>query len=119
LAARGESGRSPTIEGGAPVPGLIATRGAHGVDGLQIPRRRLCDPTNPNKSRLVHIALPEPGTGDAAPMNWVLNENAGQFMMDRAPAIRFNHDQASLLRRILDEILSAPTDKRSRKDAMK
>jgi hypothetical protein len=101
LAARGEAARSPTIEGGAPVLGLIATRGAHGVDGLQILRRRLCDPNDPGSNRLIHIALPRPGAGDAAPMNWVLNEAAGQFMRDEAPKTAFNEHQAGLLARML------------------
>jgi hypothetical protein len=118
LAARGEAARSPTIEGGAPVIGLIATRGAHGVDGLQILRRRLCHPDDPGKNRLIHIALPRPGAGDAAPMNWVLNEAAGRFMLSEAPAIWFNDNQARLLADILDEILSASNNRRWEKEAV-
>ena len=95
--------KSPTIELAAPVLGLIATRDAHAADALQILRRRLCEP-GARTGPLFHIALPEPGAHEAAPMNWVLNQMASTFLLDIAPAVPFNQTQAGRLRGMLDAI---------------
>ncbi len=112
-AARGEARRSPTVEGLAPVLGLIATRAAHGDDGLQILRHRLCDPHHSGHGHLFHIALPKPGPEEAAPMNWVLNDEARTFLLDHAPKLGFNVYQAQQLARTLDQIVDAHAKQQS------
>jgi hypothetical protein len=115
-AAHGEDGRSPTVEGIAPVIGLIATRAAHGDDGLQILRHRLCVPGHPEQDRLIHIALPVPGPKQGAPMNWVLNDVADRFLLDHASNIPFNLNQAAQLARVLDGITGAHATKQASRD---
>jgi hypothetical protein len=91
----------PTYD--APVIGLLSTRDAHAEDGLAILRNALC-----KDNRMVHIALPKPDTakGQAAPMNWVLNQAAWRFMMVDAPTACFNRQQAVLFRNTVDGVLS-------------
>lgn len=95
----------------APISGLYAIRSAHGLAALHALRRELCDadPDSPDGAlRLVHLSLPkpDPGLGEAAPMNWVLNERTRAFMLGKAfdtapldaPAwTPFNAGQAGLL----------------------
>lgn len=94
----------------APIFGLAATRSAHGRDALNILRRDFCraqtgeegDP----KVRMIHIALPkpDPSKNEAAPMNWVLNPAACDYMLNKAPWISFNVRQAERLKATLDAV---------------
>ncbi|MCE9522740.1 MAG: patatin-like phospholipase family protein [Alphaproteobacteria bacterium] len=94
----------------APIFGLAATRTAHGRDALNILRRDFCraqtgeegDP----KVRMIHIALPKPDTskGEAAPMNWVLNPQSCDYMLNKAPWLAFNLRQAETLAATLDAV---------------
>jgi hypothetical protein len=95
----------------APIFGLAATRTAHGRDALNILRRDFCramtaedgDP----RVRMIHIALakPEPTRGEAAPMNWVLNPAACDYLLNKAPWLAFNLRQARRLKGTLDAVL--------------
>ncbi len=95
----------------APIFGLAATRSAHGRDALNILRRDFCramtgaedDP----KVRMIHVALPKPDAdkGEAAPMNWVLNPAACDYMLNKAPWLAFNLRQAARLKGTLDAVL--------------
>jgi hypothetical protein len=95
----------------APIFGLAATRTAHGRDALNILRRDFCramtaedgDP----RVRMIHIALPkpEPTRGEAAPMNWVLNPAACDYLLNKAPWLSFNLRQAQRLKATLDAVL--------------
>jgi hypothetical protein len=95
----------------APLLGLAATRSAHGRDALNILKRDFCKAEtaalNDPKTRLIHIALPRPNTakGEAAPMNWVLNPAACDFLVNRAPFLPFNVAQAAKLKATLDAVL--------------
>jgi hypothetical protein len=82
-----------------PLLGLYATRGAHGQDALHILRRQQCPPPGENSlPRLFHVALPRPEQGkEAAPMNWVLNPAARAYLLEVAPMIPFNLEQAKAL----------------------
>ena len=94
----------------APIFGLAATRTAHGRDALNILRRDFCraqtgeegDP----KVRMIHIALPKPDAAraEAAPMNWVLNPQACDYMLNKAPWLAFNQRQAERLKATLDAV---------------
>ncbi|MEQ1865129.1 MAG: patatin-like phospholipase family protein [Micropepsaceae bacterium] len=94
----------------APIFGLAATRTAHGRDALNILRRDFCraqtgeegDP----KVRMIHVALPkpDPAKGEAAPMNWVLNPQACDYMLNKAPWLAFNRGQAARLKGTLDAV---------------
>lgn len=94
----------------APIFGLAATRTAHGRDALNILRRDFCraqtgedgDP----KVRMIHVALPKPDAarGEAAPMNWVLNPQACDYMLNKAPWLDFNRRQAARLKGTLDAV---------------
>lgn len=94
----------------APIFGLAATRTAHGRDALNIVRRDFCrslthedgDP----RVRMIHIALPkpEPENGEAAPMNWVLNQPACDYLLNKAPWLQFNVRQAQRLKATLDAV---------------
>jgi hypothetical protein len=94
----------------APIFGLAATRTAHGRDALNILRRDFCrslthedgDP----RVRMVHIALPKPDpeNGEAAPMNWVLNQPACNYLLNRAPWLAFNVRQAQRLKATIDAV---------------
>ena len=94
----------------APIFGLAATRSAHGRDALNILRRDFCRATSTEsddpKVRLIHIALPkpDPDKGEAAPMNWVLNSSACDYMLNKAPWLPFNLRQAARLKSTLDGI---------------
>ncbi len=95
----------------APLLGLAATRSAHGRDALNILKRDFCKAettaANDPKTRLIHIALPRPNTakGETAPMNWVLNPAACDFLVNRAPFLPFNVAQAQKLKATLDAVL--------------
>lgn len=94
----------------APIFGLAATRTAHGRDALNILRRDFCraltsedgDP----RVRMIHIALPrpDPAKGEAAPMNWVLNPPACDYLLNKAPWLAFNLRQASRLKATIDAV---------------
>lgn len=94
----------------APIFGLAATRSAHGRDALNILRRDFCRVTSSESDqpsvRLIHIALPkpDPDKGEAAPMNWVLNSAACDYMLNKAPWLPFNLHQAARLKATLDGI---------------
>jgi hypothetical protein len=95
----------------APIFGLAATRTAHGRDALNILRRDFCrampsDDGDP-RVRMIHIALPkpEPARGEAAPMNWVLNPAACDYLINKAPWLSFNVRQASRLKATIDAVL--------------
>jgi hypothetical protein len=94
----------------APIFGLAATRSAHGRDALNILRRDFCrapaSSSDQPKVRLVHIALPkpDPSKGEAAPMNWVLNPAACDYMLNKAPWLPFNQMQAAKLQSTLNRI---------------
>ena len=92
----------------APIFGLAATRSAHGRDALNILRRDFCramtSAEDDPKVRMIHVALPKPdlSKGEAAPMNWVLNPAACDYMLNRAPWLSFNLRQADRLKATLD-----------------
>jgi len=94
----------------APIFGLAATRSAHGRDALNILRRDFCRaPARSSEEprvRFFHIALPkpDPDKGEAAPMNWVLNSSACDYMLNKAPWLPFNVGQAAKLKATLDRI---------------
>jgi hypothetical protein len=94
----------------APIFGLAATRSAHGRDALNILRRDFCRAPASNsdepKVRFIHIALPkpDPSRGEAAPMNWVLNAAACDYMLNKAPWLPFNQSQAKKLAATLNKI---------------
>jgi len=92
----------------APIFGLAATRTAHGRDALNILRRDFCRATDDGGPavRMVHIALPKPDPtkGEAAPMNWVLNPPACDYLLNKAPWIAFNLRQAERLKTTLNTI---------------
>jgi hypothetical protein len=82
----------------APLVAFFATRTAHGQDALHSLRRELCPRPGVNaQSRLFHIALPRPEGVEAAPMNWVLNPMARDYLLRVAPTVAFNRDQAAAL----------------------
>lgn len=94
----------------APIFGLAATRTAHGRDALNILRRDFCraqtgEEDDP-KVRMIHVALPRPDAarGEAAPMNWVLNPQACDYMLNKAPWLDFNRGQAARLKGTLDAV---------------
>jgi hypothetical protein len=95
----------------APLLGLAATRSAHGRDALNILKRDFCRAqtaaADDAKVRMIHVALPKPDEvrGEAAPMNWVLNPAACDYMLNRAPWLGFNVRQAERLKDTLDTIL--------------
>jgi hypothetical protein len=103
--------RGSGIAGNALVPllGLYATRGAHSQDALHILRRNHCS-ADGLSDRMIHIALPKPDPkeGEAAPLNWVLNKDAATFLLDEAPDIPFNQEQAQKLDDILEAVLNLP-----------
>lgn len=109
-AARAED-RSIVPQSMAPLLGLAATRSAHGRDALNILRRDFCKAqtaaANDPKTRMIHIALPRPNTakGETAPMNWVLNPAACDFLVNKAPFLPFNVAQAAKLKATLDAVL--------------
>ena len=94
----------------APIFGLAATRSAHGRDALNILRRDFCRAparsSDDPKVRFIHIALPKPDAdkGEAAPMNWVLNPAACDYMLNKAPWLPFNLSQAAKLKATLNRI---------------
>ena len=94
----------------APIFGLAATRTAHGRDALNILRRDFCRPQTGEEGdprvRMVHIALPkpDPARGEAAPMNWVLNEQACDYLLNKAPWLGFNVRQARRLNDTIDAV---------------
>lgn len=101
----------------APFLGLASTRSSHGRDALHIVKAEMCKAPEGTSdvpaTRMIHIALPRPrSTADnngrassapeqrvkqSAPMNWVLNPYACNFMMNVAPHDRFNVGQARKL----------------------
>ena len=95
----------------APLLGLAATRSAHGRDALNILKRDFCRPLTQDEGeptvRMIHIALakPNPAKGEAAPMNWVLNEPACDYLLNKAPWLAFNVAQAGRLKATLDSVL--------------
>ncbi|MDZ4739556.1 MAG: hypothetical protein SGJ03_06605 [Alphaproteobacteria bacterium] len=97
----------------APFLGLAATRTAHGRDALHIVKRDFCRaqtsaPGDP-RVRMIHIAMPKPdrNKGEAAPMNWVLNPDACDYMLNTAPWFDFNTGQARRLKSTLDAVLGS------------
>lgn len=103
--------RSIVPQSMAPLLGLAATRSAHGRDALNILKRDFCKaetaaPNDPSM-RMFHIALPRPNAskGEAAPMNWVLNPAACDFLVNKAPFLPFNVAQAQKLKATLDAVL--------------
>jgi hypothetical protein len=94
----------------APIFGLAATRSAHGRDALNILRRDFCrapaSSSGAPKVRFIHIALPKPDAskGEAAPMNWVLNPAACDYMLNKAPWLPFNERQAAKLKATINRI---------------
>jgi hypothetical protein len=111
-AARAED-RSIVPQSMAPLLGLAATRSAHGRDAVNILKRDFCKaqtaaPGDP-KTRMFHVALPRPNTvkGEAAPMNWVLNPAACDYLVNKAPFLPFNVAQAAKLKATLDGVLGA------------
>jgi hypothetical protein len=100
----------------APILGLAATRSAHGRDALNIVKRDFCraqtkEPGEP-RTRMIHIAMPRPDRdkGEAAPMNWVLNPAACNFMLNKAPWLDFNLNQARKLDGTLSAIQGLPAN---------
>ncbi len=97
----------------APILGLAATRTAHGRDALHIVKRDFCraQASRPNvpRVRMFHIAMPKPdrNKGEAAPMNWVLNPDACDYMLNTAPWFDFNAGQARRLKSTLDAVLGS------------
>jgi hypothetical protein len=87
----------------APILGLAATRSAHGRDALNIVKRDFCramyNAPNEPRTRMIHVELPKPNrdNGEAAPMNWVLNPAACDYMLNKAPWLDFNLAQARKL----------------------
>ncbi len=99
----------------APVLGLYATRHAHGRDAQHILRHAHCPGPEAGAlypgyaagiSRVIHMAVPrvDPGQGEAAPLNWVLNGNVRRLLVDHAPCIEFNNEQAKLLKTSLEAV---------------
>lgn len=117
---RTEDAQGAAAEALAPLLGLLATRGAHGLDALYLLRRQQCDvvPVPPPvqdqttpaakpepQDLFVHIGLPIPnGQGEAAPMNWVLNPDACHYLLNVGPRARFNDAQSGALARLLGSI---------------
>jgi hypothetical protein len=100
----------------APILGLAATRSAHGRDALNIVKRDFCKaqtnaPGEP-RTRMIHVAMPRPdkGKGETAPMNWVLNPAACNFMLNKAPWLDFNLNQARKLDGTLSAIRGLPAN---------
>lgn len=100
----------------APILGLAATRSAHGRDALNIVKRDFCRaqtnaPGEP-RTRMIHIAMPRPDKdkGETAPMNWVLNPAACQYMLNKAPWLDFNLNQARKLDGTLSAIRGLPAN---------
>jgi len=100
----------------APILGLAATRSAHGRDALNIVKRDFCraqtnEPGEP-RTRMIHIAMarPDRDKGEAAPMNWVLNPAACNFMLNKAPWLDFNLNQARKLDGTLSAIRGLPAN---------
>ncbi len=106
----GATERSLVPQSLAPFLGLASTRSSHGRDALNIVKRDFCRaPTTSSDvpaTRMIHIALPIPETvpddpqnalQQSAPMNWVLNPHACNYMMNVAPWIAFNRTQAMKL----------------------
>ncbi|MCW2240555.1 hypothetical protein [Azospirillum canadense] len=92
-----------------PMLGLAATRGAHGQEALYSLRRQNCSTEPGADPRLMHIALPAPRRGkEAAPMNWVLNPTAANFLINIAPETGFNLKQAGLLEQALRSMRDRP-----------
>ena len=98
----------------APILGLAATRSAHGRDALNIVKRDFCRaqtraPGEPSV-RMIHIAMAKPDRdkGEAAPMNWVLNSDACDYMINKAPWFDFNLGQARRLKATMSAILNVP-----------
>ena len=98
----------------APILGLAATRSAHGRDALNIVKRDFCRaqynaPGEP-RTRMIHVELPKPDRdkGEAAPMNWVLNPAACDYMLNTAPWLDFNLAQARKLDVTLSGIRRVP-----------
>jgi hypothetical protein len=86
-----DGGRVP--EGLAPVLGFLATRAAHARAALldlhadQCPGREVVMPDHSVRAlppgRMAHFALRAPvPPGESAPLNWVLNQAARDFMLD-------------------------------------
>ena len=59
---------------------------------------------------MIHIALPKPDRdkGEAAPMNWVLNPEACDYMLNKAPWLDFNLAQARKLNATIAGIRREP-----------
>lgn len=101
----------------APFLGLASTRSSHGRDALNIVKAQMCrvphGTSDVPATRMIHVALPipeiKPDARDggpstpehrvkqAAPMNWVLNPYACNYMMNVAPALEFNVTQGRKL----------------------
>lgn len=98
----------------APILGLAATRSAHGRDALNIVKRDFCraqyNAAGEPRTRMIHIALPKPDRdkGEAAPMNWVLNPEACDYMLNKAPWLDFNIAQARKLNATIAAIRREP-----------
>jgi hypothetical protein len=94
---RDSQGTGIVPETSAVLFGQLATRGAHGQDALHILRRTQCPDLDDDRVRFIHIALPVPEGDEAAPMNWVLNPRACDYLLNKAPTLPFNKGQVKLL----------------------
>lgn len=113
---RNKEGHGVVPEALAPLLGLYASRSGHGQDALHIVRRSQCP------GRMIHLALPkaDPERGEAAPLNWVLNEKVSNLLLVNAPSADFNIKQACKLKDTLcsfsepqDPICTAACEARS------
>jgi hypothetical protein len=108
------SGAGYVPEGINSLQGLYSTRGAHGKGELFNIRRNFC-PTSPGgPTRFIHIDLPRflVEEQQAAPMNWVLNEQVCKFFLGPALAASFNGKQADGLRTEFARLgIAVPEDK--------
>ena len=109
--AIGQHSSGNMLEFLAPLVGLNSVRGAHSLDALHVLRRLQCGalqdkpdaPPSAALGRMIHIALAKPAADEAAPMNWVLSPLACNYLLNVAPVVRFNLDQAASLRLALAE----------------
>ena len=60
---------------------------------------------NPAQTGGAQLPKPDPAKGEAAPMNWVLNEPSCEYLLNKAPWLSFNLGQAQRLKTTLDAIL--------------
>jgi len=101
--------------------GLYNVRGAHARTELATLYRKYCATTaagprqgkEPPAPAAVHFDLPQPDVdkGQAAPMNWVLDESSCAYMLGKARAEKKNPDQADkLLQRLKSDAVAVGSD---------